>query len=79
MKICQLRLKNHLIMKKIIQYAKLLAKPFPHVRVDFYEICEQLIFGELTFTTSRNILSNYKDDVVKMWGKKLILPNKTSN
>jgi len=65
--------------EKIIQYATLLAKPFPHVRVDFYELGNRLIFSELTFTTSGNVLSNYRDEVVKMWGEKLILPNRISN
>ncbi len=62
--------------KKIIEYAKIMAKPFPQVRIDFYEIGEKLIFGELTFSTSRNILANYTDEQVLKWGNKLILPSK---
>ena len=32
------------------EYATVLAEPFPFVRVDFYEINNNIIFGELTFT-----------------------------
>lgn len=62
--------------QKMLDYAKKLAKPFPHVRVDFYEIDGKLIFGELTFTTHGNVFSNYKPEVLKMWGDKLQLPPK---
>lgn len=65
--------------EKIVQYARQLAKPFPHVRVDFYELRNKLIFGELTFTTCGNILYNYKDETIKQWGNKLILPNGIKN
>lgn len=61
---------------KMLDYAKKLAQPFPHVRVDFYEIDGKLIFGELTFTTHGNVFSNYKPEVLKMWGDKLQLPPK---
>lgn len=36
--------------KKMLEYARTLSKPFPFVRVDFYEINSRIIFGELTFT-----------------------------
>lgn len=34
---------------KMIKLAEKLAKPFPFVRVDFYEVEDEIIFGELTF------------------------------
>jgi hypothetical protein len=52
-----------------------LAMPFPHVRVDFYDVDNELIFGELTFSSSGNVLSNYKDEVITEIGSKLMLPH----
>lgn len=37
---------------QMIEYCYILAKQFPFVRVDFYEIDGQPLFGELTFTPS---------------------------
>jgi len=39
-------------MEKMINYAKVLSQDFNHVRVDFYEVNNEVIFGELTFTKS---------------------------
>lgn len=33
----------------MIEYAERLSRPFPHVRVDFYNIDGKIIFGEMTF------------------------------
>lgn len=35
--------------EKMIKYAELLSKPFPHVRVDLYNVNGNIMFGELTF------------------------------
>lgn len=61
---------------KMIDYAKRLSKDFPQVRVDFYEIDDKLIFGELTFSSNGNIQSNYKDEYIESLGKQLLLPEK---
>lgn len=37
-------------LEKMIAYAEKLSKPFPLVRVDFYDVADKVIFGELTFT-----------------------------
>ena len=37
-------------LEEMISYAKILSKPFPFVRVDFYEVAGKVYFGELTFT-----------------------------
>jgi len=34
---------------KMVEIARKLAKPFPFVRIDFYEIGEQVLLGEMTF------------------------------
>lgn len=61
---------------KMIDYATRLSEGFPQVRVDFYEIDDKLVFGELTFSSNGSIQSNYKDEYIKILGKQLELPNK---
>ena len=41
-----------LCLAEMREYAKRLSKPFPFVRVDFYEISGKIIFGELTFANT---------------------------
>ena len=38
-------------LSKMLSYASILSKGFPEVRVDFYEVSNNPIFGEMTFTT----------------------------
>ena len=59
---------------KMLDYAKRLSAGFPQVRVDFYEVEGRLVFGEMTFSSHGNILSNYKQEVLDMLGKRLVLP-----
>lgn len=63
-------------LDSMISYAERLARPFPNVRVDFYLVGDRVYFGELTFSTSGNILYNYNDKVLKEWGGELVLPEK---
>ncbi len=42
-------------LDKLIQYACVLAKPFPFVRVDFYIVDEKVYFSEMTFTPSAGL------------------------
>ena len=37
-------------LEKMLNFAKILSKNIPHVRVDFYSIHDKIYFGELTFT-----------------------------
>lgn len=60
--------------QKMIEYATLLSQDFPQVRVDYYEIDDKLVFGELTFSSNGAIQSNYKDEYIKKYGDLLILP-----
>lgn len=34
---------------KMLEISTILSKPFPHVRVDLYNLDGQILFGELTF------------------------------
>ena len=63
-------------LEELLDYAKILAKPFPFVRVDFYDVKGDLYLAELTFTPAANILSSYKDEFIIRLGDKLILPQK---
>lgn len=38
-------------LEKMLEYARILSKGIPHVRVDFYDIDGKIYFGEMTFTT----------------------------
>ncbi len=60
--------------EKMLDYAKKLSADFPQVRVDFYEIDDKLIFGEMTFSSHGNVLNNYKQEALNMLGKHLVLP-----
>src|SRR5690606_12906006 len=43
-------LSKPLSFEKMLQYSKKLAKPFPFVRIDFYDYNNKAILSELTFT-----------------------------
>ena len=61
-------------LEKLVEYARILAKPFPFVRADFYEVEGKVYFAELTFTPAANVLSAYKPEFIKKMGDKLALP-----
>lgn len=64
-------------LEKMLEYARILAKPFPYVRVDFYEVDDKLYIGELTFTSFGNMIEYYyTPEVCVDMGDKLILPIK---
>lgn len=64
-------------LDEMLEIANKLAAPFPHVRVDLYLVNDEWIyFGEMTFSTSGNILWNYTPEVVQEWGEELVLPEK---
>lgn len=46
---------------KMVEYAKILSKDFPFVRVDFYNDNGKIIFGELTFTPACCCNNKYSD------------------
>ncbi len=57
-------------MQEMIEIAEHLAKPFPHVRVDFYNIDGRIVFGELTFVSNGgfvNIGNKDFDDEIGSW------------
>ena len=48
-------------LDEMLKYAEILSKPFPFVRVDFYEVKGKIYFGELTFTPTGCLATYYTD------------------
>lgn len=61
-------------LENLIKDAITLAKPFPFVRVDFYQKDTDYYFAEMTFTPSANILYRNNEETILDMGKKLHLP-----
>lgn len=62
---------------KMVEYARILSKDFPHVRVDFYDIDGKIIFGELTFSCASGYLVFKPDEFDMTMGDWFSLPEKT--
>ena len=58
----------------MIELAEKLSKPFPHVRVDFFNIDGEIIFGEMTFVTASGYLSFSPDSFDYELGELFQLP-----
>lgn len=54
--------------EKMKEFAKILAKDIPHVRVDFYEVNGQVYFGEMTFFDMGGFLKLHPDSWERDWG-----------
>ena len=52
-------------LEPLIKYAKILAEPFPFIRVDFYVVGTTIYLAEMTFTPSANLLTNYKQSFLE--------------
>lgn len=63
--------------EKMVEYARILSRDFPHVRVDFYNIDGQIVFGELTFHNASGYTMFEPDKFDYILGKKFVLPKKT--
>lgn len=58
-------------LETMLEYAEILAKPFPFVRVDFYEVDGKIYFGELTFTPTGCLATYYTDEAQQKLGELL--------
>lgn len=72
----QLNIKKPESFDDMIRYAEILAKDFPYVRVDFYDINGKAVFGEMTFSPAGCLAQYYNDFGQKLLGEWLQLPNK---
>lgn len=57
----------------MLEYAKKLAKPFPQVRVDLYDIDGKIYFGELTFTSLGGMMNYFTPQALMNFGDRLNL------
>lgn len=60
-------------LDKMYEVAERLAKPFPIVRVDLYNLDGKIYFGELTFTSLGGLMNYYTPEFLLMVGKKIII------
>lgn len=58
---------------KMIEYAEILSKEFPHVRVDLYHVDGRIVFGELTFFNASGYMSFIPDEFDFEMGKSFVL------
>ena len=61
----------------MLQIAEKLAKDFPCVRVDLYNVNGKIYFGELTFTSLGGIMDFYTDEFQLLAGSMITLPSAT--
>lgn len=62
---------------RMIEIAKTLSEPFPHVRVDLYNVDGKILFGELTFYNDSGYMKYDPDEFDFLMGDKFDLPEKT--
>jgi len=53
-----------------------LAKPFPVVRVDVYNVGGKIYFGEMTFTSLGGLMDYYTEEFQQLAGDLIDLNNK---
>ena len=60
--------------EKMLEYSKILSAGIPYVRVDFYEINNQLYFSELTFFVASGFTHYSPEESDMLIGSWLELP-----
>lgn len=63
-------------LDKMIEYAEILSKDFPFVRVDFYDSFGKPVLGEMTFSPMYGMATYYSEAGNKQLGDMLKLPQK---
>lgn len=66
---------DEVAIRKMIEVAEKLSAPFPHVRVDFYYVNNQIVFGELTFFNASGYMNFEPDSFDYEMGAHFKLPN----
>lgn len=62
--------------EKMVEIAEKLSKPFPHVRVDLYNLDGKIIFGELTFFSNTGPNRHVPESFEYELGRQFILPKR---
>lgn len=65
--------------EKMIEIAEALSAPFPHARVDFYNIDGKITFGEITFYNASGYTKFNPDEFDFVMGEKFVLPQERMN
>lgn len=65
-------------LAKMIEIAKKLSKPFPFVRVDFFDTKDKLYMAEMTFYPGGGLTHYYPRKVNEEMGERFILPSKNA-
>lgn len=60
--------------EKMVEYAEILSKDFPHARVDFYNMNGKITFGEITFYNASGYTKFQPDEFDFILGKKFHFP-----
>ena len=55
-------------LDELLKVAERLSKPFQYVRIDLYEIEEQVKFGEFTFTPNSGVYQWNPQELDILWG-----------
>ncbi len=63
---------------KMLEYAEILSKDFPAVRVDFYNLHGKIYFGELTFFMASGYISFEPDEFDFIMGESFMLPERNN-
>lgn len=61
---------------KMVEIAEKLSEPFPHVRVDLYNLDGKILFGELTFFSNTGPSNHVPESFDYELGKQFILPKR---
>ncbi|MCL2767249.1 MAG: hypothetical protein FWE49_00740 [Synergistaceae bacterium] len=64
------------LLEYMLEIAGELSSGFPFMRVDLYEICGKVYFGEMTFFPNAGVCSFIPDEYDLIVGSKLTLPNR---
>lgn len=64
--------------EEMVEYATILSRPFPHVRVDFFLVDGEIHFGELTFYSGSGFGKFYPEKWQQIMGDWFVLPDVTN-
>lgn len=65
-----------LMFERMLEVSRILAKPFPLVRLDYYEVGGKLYIGEMTFTPQGGYIDYIDQEWLDKFGDMLILPKR---
>lgn len=68
------RIEKPACFEQMLNYARILSKGFPEVRVDLYESKGKVYFGEMTFTSQGGFMKYFTPEKLLEMGAKVTLP-----